>query len=256
MKRRFLILTALLLALPSGAQEFGRFRPMYFIGGTPLQGPVNKSTVNLKFQLSMSISLWQEKDREQGLDLSFGYSQISVWDCFDKSSPFRDNAFIPGLYLTVPLEKNRLIVGFEHRSNGRPMRGTQGDTGSRSANYLFGKYMAFLPGGLSLSATLRAGFGNYEAQVTQEIFSRFLGYADFGVGYRSPDGNWELRLEATPLFGPFDMNMDASIAYHLGACALFAQLNSGYGEALSDWVRGFRPAPYLRVGILVGELLR
>ena len=86
------------------------------------------------------------------------------------------------------------------------------------------------------------------------MFSRFYGYGDLTLGYRSPNGKWELEATATPVFGPFNVNVEAAVSYHLGAIALFSQFNYGYGEALTDWVRGFHPAPHLRAGVLIGNL--
>lgn len=255
MKRFLLLPLAILLAMtPAKAQVVELFRPMYFIGGVPLAGPVNRSTADLKFQLSLAIPLWKDIGNREGMNLSFAYTQISVWDFFDKSSPFYDNCYSPGLYLRIPLQRDELLFGLEHRSNGRPIRGSDGDTFSRSVNYLSGQYSANFPCGLVLKASLRIGFGWYDAELTQEVFSRFFGYGDLTLGYRSPNGKWELGVTATPVFGPFNVNVDAAVSYHLGAIALFSQFNYGYGEAMADWVRGWHPAPYLRAGVLIGNL--
>ena len=255
--KRFLLagLSALLLTLPCAGQVLEPFRLVYMIFGVPLQGPVDKTTVNLKFQVSTAIPLWRNIGRKEGLELHLGYTQVSVCDYKDSSSPFRDNNFIPTLYLRVPVQRGRLLIGIEHQSNGRPMRGTQGDPYSRSANYLMGDYRVYLPCGVVLKAVGRFGYGWYGEERTQEVFSRFLGYADLGAGYQSPNGKWELNLDLSPIFGPFDCNINASAAYHLRPFAIFAQFNRGYGECLYDWVRGSRPAPYLRIGLLFGKLL-
>ena len=65
--RIVLCLAALLLTLPCSGQLFQQFRPMYFVGGIPLDGPVNKSTANLKFQFSMAIPIWQGKGKAEGM---------------------------------------------------------------------------------------------------------------------------------------------------------------------------------------------
>ena len=244
---------AIVLALPLGAQVLDSFRPLYFVTGVPLKGPVDKTTADVKFQLSVGIPVWKDIAGREGLDAHFGYTQISVWDFYDESSPFKDNSYIPGLYLNVPLSRDRLLFGLEHRSNGRPMRGTAADTFSRSVNYLFGDYKAFLDCGLVLGAQLRGGFGWYDEDFTQEVFWRYLGYADFSVGYRAK--KLELSVKATPVFGPFNCNVEAAAAYNLGFCSIFTQFNYGYGEALCDWVRGYTPVPYLRFGVLFGSIL-
>ena len=253
--RRFCVvsLLSMLLALPCGAQVVDMFSPLYFIGGVPLEGPVDKTTADLKFQLSIGIPVWKNIAGREGLNVSFAYTQVSLWDFFDESSPFKENVYIPGFYLKVPLQRDKLLFGFEHRSNGRPMRGTTGDTFSRSVNYFFGEYGAYLENGLVFKTQLRGGFGWYEEEFTQEVFWRYLGYADFAAGYQK--GRWQLSVTATPVFGPFEVNIQAEAAYKLGFCSLFAQFNRGYGEALCDWVRGYYPKPYLRFGILFGSIL-
>jgi phospholipase A1 len=255
--RRYLLLplAILLVSLPAKAQVVEEFRPMYLITGIPLSGPVNRSTIDVKFQFSLALPVWRNIGNREGMNLSLAYTQISVWDTFDKSSPFHDNAYIPGLYLKIPLQRDELLFGIEHRSNGRPLRGSEGDTFSRSANYVFGQYSAYFPCGFVLKAALRFGIGALDKEMTQEVFSRFLGYGDLTLGYHSPNGRWELGVTATPVFGPFNVNVDASVSYHLGAIALFSQFYYGYGEALADWVRGSHPAPHLRVGVMLGKIL-
>lgn len=267
MKRLIVIALALGLCLQAGAVErqdgkgsgtsaefpFRAFRPMYFIGGIPLSGPIDKSTIGFKFQFSTALPLWKNISGREGLDLCFGYSQVSVWDFFDTSSPFRENCFIPGFYLSVPLGRDFLMIGAEHRSNGRPMRGTVGDTFSRSTNYIYGEYGAFFPSGLVLKANVRAGFGWYDSEFTQEVFWRFQGYSDFTAGYK--DDKWQAAATVTPIFGPFGVNIKVEAARRIKIFSVFLQFNYGYTEALSEWVRGTRPAPYLRFGILFGDLL-
>ena len=62
-------------------------------------------------------------------------------------------------------------------------------------------------------------------------------------------------VSAKPAQIDFGVNIDAGVARKIGKCAIFAQFNYGYAEALSDWVRGYHPAPYLRFGILLGNLM-
>ena len=257
MKRIFFtLLASLLVSIPAGAQFFEEFRPMYYIGGVPLEGPVDKTTADIKFQLSLAIPFWKDIGNKQGADIFFGYTQVTLWDFFDHSAPFYDTCYNPGLYFRLPLQKDQeLLFGIEHKSNGRPMRGSNGDTLSRSINYVSGQYEVSFPSGLLLKASLRAGIGWYDEELTQEVFSKFLGYGDLTVGYRSPDSKFEMFVMATPVFAPFNFNVEAGASYDIGFCSLFTQFNYGYGEALSNWVRGYRPAPYLRVGVLFGDLL-
>ena len=252
----FTLLVSLLLSVPGRAQIFETFRPMYYIGGVPLEGPVNKTTSDIKFQLSTAIPFWRDLGNREGADVFFGYTQITLWDFFDNSAPFYDTCYNPGLYFRLPTQQNReWLFGIEHRSNGRPMRGSNGDTLSRSVNYVSAQYSAYFQSGMVFKASLRGGYGWYDEELTQELFSSFFGFGDITVGYRSPDEKLEMFVTVTPLIKPFNVNVEAAVSYNIGFCSLFAQYNYGYGEALATWVRGCHPAPYLRAGVLFGNLL-
>ena len=229
---------------------------MYFIGGVPLKGPVDKTTASLKFQFSTAIPFFKNISGREGMDLTFEYSQVSVWDFFDDSSPFRDNIYIPEFYLSIPHESDLLRFGIGHWSNGRPMRGSTDDTYSRSVNYAFCEYRTFLSNGLVFKALVRGGIGWYDEELTQEVFWRFMGYADITGGYRSSDGKWEAAVTVSPVFDPFNANVEAGVARDIGFCKLYLQFNSGYHETQYDWVRGSRPAPCLRAGALFGSLFK
>lgn len=248
MTKRHLIfpLIALILCAGARAQQAGRFSPIYFIGGAQLGQPLSNATADLKYAFNVSYTAHRDIGGCEGLNLDLVYTQVSVWNFFLHSSPFRDTAYIPAVYLTIPCGKDLLTAGLEHRSNGRA------DEVSRSATYLFGRYEAFLDGALSLGMSVRAGIGWYDSELTQEIYRRFLGYADLLVGYSA--GRLEAALTATPVFGPFGVNITAETSYALGACSIFVQLTTGYADSMADWIRGYRPPARLRLGVMIGPL--
>lgn len=256
MTRRF-ILSIAVLCLSAAALRaqisVGR-QPVYYITGIPLEGAVDKTTADVKFQYSLDLKLLRNIAGKEGLDLSLRYAQRSVWHFYDKSSPFKDNIYMPGFYLGIPTDGNRLLVGLEHRSNGRPYVGSGEDPFSRSVNFLSCEYTAFFGGGLVLQASLRAGIAWYDEDFSQEMFRSFLGYGDLAIGYQKPGSKWQARLSVTPLIDPGGANVTAELARRLGFLKLFTQFHYGYDEALSDCLRGSRPAPYLRFGILFGDL--
>ena len=51
-----------------------------------------------------------------------------------------------------------------------------------------------------------------------------------------------------------EANLTAELAYSLGSVSLFGQYHYGYDEALCDCIRGIRPVPYFRIGVLFGDL--
>ena len=254
MKHTICIITAALLAIfSSRAQEFGKYRPLYFAAGVPVSGPIDKSTAGFKFQFGTSIPLAKGIGGRDGFDLDFVYNQISTWDFFDESSPFRDHAFMPGLFLAIPLKGDRVVLGVEHRSNGRPLRRSENDASSRSVTYGFVRYEALFENGFVLKADLRAGNGWYDDEPTQDVYRCFLGYGDLVLGYRKE--RFEVAVTMTPVFGPFHLDLKAETAYRLGVCSLFVQFCDGHEDAQCDWIRGYRPQPYLRAGVLFGRLL-
>ena len=254
MKRIILAVVFMLaVVLPGAAQEIGKYYPIYFTAGIPVSGPIDKGTAGLKFQFGTSIPLWKDIGQKEGLDLDFVYNQVSVWDFFDVSSPFRDHTFMPGVFLNVPLSKDELLVGIEHRSNGRPLRWARTDIYSRSITYAFAQYGKELGNGFILKGNVRAGFGWYDDELTLDLFHRFLGYADLIAGYRNR--KLEVSIMLTPVFEPFHLDVLAEVSYRIGACSLFAQFSDGHRDALCDWMRGTKPTPYLRFGVLFGSIL-
>lgn len=227
------------------------FRPIYLVSGIPVDGtPVNNNTGDVKFQISFALRLFRNMGGVEGLNMKIGYSQRSVWYLYAKSSPFKDNMYIPGIYLDVPLKNDRstLLCGLEHRSNGLD------NEYSRSLNYLFGEYTYSFPFGLSLSANARFGIGYYGEGMTQSVFYNFYGYATVGACYEC--GRFSALLSLTPLFAPFKMNTTAELAFRIAKKKespyhIFIQYHNGYDECLKDCVYGSSPLHYLRFGLLI-----
>ena len=119
---------------------FGIYKDNYFITGIPLNTTINKTTADVKFQISIRHRL-TNSELPFNTFLYFTYTQKSFWDIYLKSSPFRDNNYNPGIGLgRYAIKDSRLVGGaflqVEHESNGRS------DSASRSVNYvsLIGKY--------------------------------------------------------------------------------------------------------------------
>lgn len=225
------------------------FRQMYLVSGIPVDGtPVNRNTADVKFQVSLALPLFANMGGVEGLDLKIGYTQKSVWFLYAPSCPFKDNTYIPGLYLNVPLkDKNgNLLCGIEHRSNGR------GDDFSRSVNYVFGEYTHRFPFGLSICANARVGFGWYDENFTQDILNNFHGYVTVGALYER--GSFSALASVIPTFGPFRLNHTVELSYRPWKSDLyhfFVQYHHGYDECLSDCIYNNTPGYNIRFGILI-----
>lgn len=257
MRRHLPLLIALTLlasqglsvARTEGSSVIEGLRAMYFATGFPVDGTqINSNTTDVKFQVSFALPLFRSIGGRDGLDLKAGYTQRSVWNLYAESSPFKDNMYIPGLYLTVPADNGSLLCGIEHRSNGRA------DVFSRSVNYLFGEYSRSFPFGLTLMANARFGVGWYNETLTQDIFSRFYGYATFGAIYET--GRFTALACTTPSFGDNIFNNTVELSFNPGRkdnplYHIFIQYHHGYDECMCDCVYGSKPGHNLRFGILI-----
>ena len=100
------------------------YHPTYFIAGDKVD--------QVKYQVSFKYGLWYPY--ESGLYLS--YTQISKWDLYEHSSPFRESNYNPSIFW----EKEKVwkfdflrAIPYEHKSNGL------GGKDSRSTDRFFGE---------------------------------------------------------------------------------------------------------------------
>jgi phospholipase A1 len=107
-------------------------KPSYFIYAFGTPDGTYKNTQDLKFQFSVKQLLcWK---------IYFAYTQRSVWNYFDESSPFRESNYNPEVFvdlkkqefITLPVDYMDLgLIGVEHESNGL------GGVNSRSWNKVY-----------------------------------------------------------------------------------------------------------------------
>ncbi len=246
------------------------FRPLYFVTGIPLTGPVNRNTADMKFQCSLKLNMFRDIGGS-GVDFFFAYTQVTIWHFYAHSSPFYDSTYNPGLYVQKTWMRDgkplrTLLGGIEHRSNGRD------DAYSRSTNYGFASYARYFPD-LVLAATLRVGPGWYGDQRTWDVPLRYIGLLRLSAAYTTPDRNWEFQLGVTPLINKSIANVTAEIGYRLARRRdnpyLFVQFHYGY-EVFRDcvdeygdsvlWPDGMvsydhgepqLPGAHVRIGIMV-----
>lgn len=214
------------------------FRPNYLITGLPTNQSPDRNSCDVKFQVSIKVDILRNKWGKE-FDAFVGYSQISVWDLYAKSSPFYDNTYIPGVYLYMPLRNKKtglksddFLIGFEHRSNGRD------DIYSRSVNYGFMTYTHYFRCGLDLQATARMGSSYYGESLGLMMYNYYLGYLDLGIKYTTPKKNWDFALNFSPIWNKSIANITADIGYspfkQFRDVYLFLQFHYGYDEACRD----------------------
>lgn len=229
MRRACVAIAFLLLSgLGASAQKafLSSFKENYFITGVPLNTTPDYDTNDLTFQLSVRFNAVQDYN---GWDFFWGYTQLSVWDVYRPSNPFRENTYMNGLYAS----NDRFLAGYEHRSNGR-----DGDD-SRSLDYAFCSYTQPFGRHLAIQATGRMGIGSIGNNYSLEMFNRYQGYFNFGIGYSGVGDRLWLKASVTPLFdGDILANCTAELAFRpfrdRDWFYITAQYHYGYDEAQID----------------------
>lgn len=258
MKRTITILITLLLCISSFAQEkkiLSFYEDTYIITGPSLR----QDPLDIKFQMSFKLYPITIKKNWQAF---FAYTQTSVWNAYQKSSPFKDNLFRPGVFFeNRPDSLNVIQIGFEHRSNGRPYFGNpiasyEVEDYSRGMNYITASWYHNLTEYWQLQLTARAGIGcgvdrypRHENLYTQDLYVYYLGYFDAAIRYSNE--YLSFKASVTPIWNKYAANVTIDCAYKFNPKwpALFAQFHYGYDEAMSDCTQGVAPPVHFRIGI-------
>jgi outer membrane phospholipase A len=107
-------------------QHFFGYEPMYFIAGP--DAPEGKFQLSLRYQLLNRDGPLAQKAPLLG-GINFAYTQTSLWDLGQESSPFLDTSYKPELfYLLEQIDGGRwgncvrldLQAGLQHESDGNP----------------------------------------------------------------------------------------------------------------------------------------
>ena len=228
--------------------------PMYFIFGSS-GGETAKLQLSMKYRLldedSFLAQYWQPLGK-----LHFGYTQTSIWDLAEHSSPFRDTSYKPSLFYYEPhsrvSESGRsnlsFAAGLEHESNGRD------GNFSRSINMAFARptwqvffrddrYFTISPKIYAyLDKNDNAGIDHYRGNVDLNLrYGRSDGWLWSATLRKGSANHGSLQLDASwPLRRRFFA--DAGGFLHL-------QYFNGYGETLLDY--NHRRAPLWRVGFSI-----
>ncbi|MGB7842595.1 MAG: phospholipase A [Salinimicrobium sp.] len=102
---------------------FSMYEDNYFMTGIPLHRGISKTTADAKYQISFKYLLTRNTLPYDSY-LFFTYTQKAFWDIYDKSLPFNEINFNPGINLGIPVFKKDELLGMaflkaEHESNGR-----------------------------------------------------------------------------------------------------------------------------------------
>ena len=221
----------------------GLWRNGYFATGFATNKPVSKESSDVKFQLSLALRLWSIESK--GVDIFATYSQRSIWDIYQKSSPFRETAYNPSFWVAwQTTDKVRLLFGIEHESNGI------GNADSRSFNYATVACLYEPLDQWRFGARAWYGYFFHDEDINQKYF-RYRGVMQVWGTFHTRDE----RLQVTALVNPTvtfaKYNVQVEAAWRLAKRgdwlpSLFVQYCYGYGETMIDY---YRRASKIRIGI-------
>lgn len=231
------------------------YEPMYFIVG-------GDEGFNAKFQISLRFRMFDDQGPlAQRLpwidDLYLSYSQTSLWDLNELSSPFRDTSYRPRLFYShddlLRFDGGRvrlgLEAGFGHESNGRD--GAE----SRSTNMLYVRPRLLAGDPERLRFYIAPMVHNYFAYGENPDLPDYRGYVEVQVGGGSKGGLnfWtSLRKGRRSSFGSIELNFTYPLAKLSGGDLngwLMLQYFNGYGESLLDY--NVKRDSQLRIGLAV-----
>lgn len=172
-------------------------------------------------------------------NLYFSYTQTSLWDIGEDSSPFRDTSYRPGLfYKWVGSEKFLLPdewrAGVEHESNGR----SDEDSRSIDTAYISPSWH------VDLSNSRRFSFipkiYTYIDKKENNDIQRYRGYVDWMARFGREDGLIinGLYRQGTAGFATGQLDISYPISERIFARTgsfVHLQVFSGYGETLLDY---------------------
>lgn len=166
--------TAIFLSQPN----FSMYKDNYFITGTSFrEGPsINNSDV--KFQISLKYRI-NQKPLFDNVYSYLTYTQKSFWDVYQKSSPFGDINFNPGVGLMRPYMSKKGRLGYyslmiEHESNGKD------SISSRSWNFISLNWGAEVSPKLIIDAKVTIPYGSLS---DNPQLPKYIGYGDLGLTY-------------------------------------------------------------------------
>ena len=165
----------------------------------------------------------------------FGYTQISYWQLYSDSSPFRETNYKPEFFVTIPYGKRDKTAlkgfktGFLHESNG------QGEEESRSWNRIYlESYFQYK----NLFIIPRVWYRIEEKDDDNPDIEDYLGYGDLTFMYPYKEHNFKLmfrnNLKSKDNRG--FAQLDWTFPF-FGSKNTFGhiQISNGYGDSLIDY---------------------
>jgi outer membrane phospholipase A len=244
-----------LFAKPEDEPALSANEPIYF-----LLGKNSEHGSDSRFQLSFKYRPFDPQGSIAEFlpslsNLYFAYTQTTLWDIGNHSSPFRDTSYRPSVfYRWIGSGRNLLPdewrFGVEHESNG------QGEPTSRSLNTVFVRptWNFDLPKGRLLAFSPK--IQDYLDKSGNSDIQRYRGYIDWQFRYGREDGLVLGGLYRLGTAGYSSSQLDISypisdrIFARTGAF-VHMQLLSGYGETLLDFNK--KSDTQIRIGFSIAR---
>jgi len=220
-------------------------RPNYFLGITYNDHPNRKvyesvginepKQYEAKYQLSLRMLVWSDIFYGKG-DLYAAYTQLSLWQIYSYSSPFRETNYEPELLLSFDTEFNVLgltnrlfIIGLNHQSNG------MGPVLSRSWNRI---YMEFIAERGNFFTGLKSWYRIPEDEEEDDNpdIEDYLGYGQLFGAYKYKKNVFSFMLRNNLQFDENRGALEIGWSYPLkNNLRIYCQYLNGYGESLVDY---------------------
>ena len=226
---------------------FGLYKDTYFVGGTVLGSKPTSHNSDVKFQISFQQRLTKSV-LPWNTYLYLFYSPKALWNVFERSLPFHDLNFNPGLGISrYVILKNRLVgkvtLMIEHESNGRD------GTASRSWNKISWAGEAYISP--NLMAHAKFWIPIVDGKYNKDIL-KYSGISQAGFQAISNDDKWVLDMTLVKRKGwNFNFNTIVQLGYRLNHNSnqfLMLQYYNGYGETLLDYNQYHSR---IRIGLLI-----
>ena len=210
----------------------GLWKGNYFITGIATNKPVSQYTADIKFQFSLYLRLW----RINNVDIFTTYTQRCVWDIYQKSNPFRETLFGPGVWASWrKSDQLRLFFGIEHESNG------VGNEQSRSFNCATVATIYEPLDHWRFGARAWYGFLFHHKTINPGYF-RYRGVMHMWGTFHTRNDRFHVTALVNPTitFAKYNVQIDAEWKMAKRGNwlpSLFVQYCYGYGETMIDYSR-------------------
>jgi phospholipase A1 len=172
----------------------------------------------------------------KNIDLYGAYTQMSLWQIYNNSSPFRETNYEPELFLKFDTDfnvlglRNRLFLfGFDHQSNG------QSGAFSRSWNRI---YIEFIASRGNFVIGLKPWYRIPEKEEDDDNpdIEKYLGYGQLWGAYKWKDVVFSFLFRNNLRTDENKCGIEAGCSYGLTHnLRIYLQYFNGYGESLIDY---------------------